>query len=117
MSFYEWDSLYPKMGKMTCDRYNWKEKKYDCNVFCVPFEFLEANELKSVSNKDETFALIISRKWKRGGNFRQPRSWKNSVKERMWIFNEIDGFIELPNLETTAHSDRPIEYEKLLRIE
>ena len=117
MSFYKLDSLYPKMGKMTCDRYNWKEKKYDCNVFCVPFEFLESNELKSVSNKDETFALIISRKWKRGGNFRQLRSWKNSVKERMWIFNEIDGFIELSNLETTADSDRPLEYEKLLRIE
>ena len=112
MSFYELDSLYPKMGKMTCDRYNWKEKKYDCNVFCVPFEFPEANELKSVSNKDESFALIISRMWKRGGYLSH-----NSVMEQMWIFNETDGFIELPNLYTSSDSDRPLEYEKLLRIE
>ena len=115
LSFYKWDSLYPKMGKMSVDRYDWKQQIYDRREFGVPYAFMQANELKSVSSSDETFAIIISRQWENRINSLPCDPF---VEERVWIFNPyIDPrFKELFSPSTTSNLDRPLDYEKLLRL-
>ena len=97
-------------------------------MFRVPFEFWQSNELRSVSSVCETFAIIISRQWIRRDRSRYvgvpsadhgvPRRTQYSyeVTEQVWIFNETDGFVEIPSLETTFESILPNQFEKLLRI-
>ena len=122
MCFYNWDTYLPRMGKMSCDRYDWILKKYDRNVFHVPFAFCRSHELRSVSSKCETFAIIISRQWIRreGSSYDgEPRRTQrlHDLREQVWIFNETDGFAEIPSLETTFDSIFPHKFEKLVRIE
>ena len=130
MSFYKCNTFLPRLGKMTCDRYDWIEKKYDRDVITLPFAFFESNELKSVSSECETFAIIISRQWTLKeqamrycggpgtllGVVEESTSNRYVVTERIWIFNETNGIIEVPSLEATSITNLTTIFDKLVTM-
>ena len=112
MSFYNWDTYLPRIGKLSCDRYDWILKKYDRNVFLVPFGLSKSHELRSVSSKCETFAIIISRQWYRRDGLTDHGAQRRTqclhdLRDQVWIFNETDGFAEISSLETAFDSIFP----------
>ena len=111
-----WDTFLPRLGKMSCDRYEWIQKKYEHDVYRVPFAFFESNELKSVSSECETFAIIISRQWSRTDYLAQQRTNPYQVRERIWIFTETNGIVELNGPETMTNTHVMIKFDIFLRI-
>ena len=67
-----------------------KERKYYRNEFATPItvedSISNSFQLKSATNDDESFALILLKPW---------NSTNFPINEKMWIFTELDGFKEL----------------------
>ena len=73
-----------------CDKYDLLRKQYHHNVFELPFMYyLSLDEPKIVTDRNETFAMIVVRE-----------VTQNFKKERVWIFTESDGFKEMTDLES-----------------
>ena len=74
--------------KNVCDKYDLLRKQYHRKVFELPFVYsLSIDEPKIVTDRDETFALIVTK---------EVNNYVN--KEKVWIFTESNGFKEMTDL-------------------
>ena len=97
-----------------CDKYDLLQKQYHHNVFEVPFMyFLSIDEPKIVTDRNETFAMIVMREVT---SRTLPNLYQNFTKERVWIFTESDGFREINDLESVYNYTDYRENGLLIRI-
>ena len=81
---------YSQKSNNVCDKYDLLRKQYHHKVFELPFESsLSIDEPKIVTDRNETFALIVIKE-----------EIYNESSERIWIFTESDGFKEMTDLES-----------------
>ena len=113
--------------KLACNRYDMKDRQYHRNEFIIPLTLNNPScikyELKSITNADETLAIILLRDWSQNIRLQTYHTYLGFsvapyIKERIWVFTEINGFKEMPTLETTYQtcSCIPPVHEKLIRI-
>ena len=88
------------------DKYDLLRKQYHHNVFELPFMYVFSfDEPKIVTDRNETFALIVVRE-----------IFDNVCKERVWIFTESDGFKEMTDLYCRFHLLDSLDNGLLIRV-
>ena len=115
-----WHGLGEEFDTNSCCKYNLRERQFYRNVFGLPFIYFPGafNEPQIVTDANETFAIIVVRVACQSNVREDPYGIKPaSIKERVWIFTEDEGFRALSDLETTSTYSTSQNNGNLVRIQ